>query len=226
MLNPKALRPTHRMSRLAKLGLVAGVAAVTVVPTAAFATTSATPSDQVVTFTSSPLISITASPVSLGSITPGASVPVNLGSVLLTDTLADSTAWTASVQASNCFLPTAGLPANLNTANATIPASAITYAPPSTGLAPTVPLSTTPVSAVGGTTQSFANPSTTGSLTAPTFGAAMTVATAAYDSVSALDNDGTYTLTPTMSLNLASNSSFVPLAGSAYTCTLQYTALG
>ncbi|HET6794707.1 MAG TPA: hypothetical protein VFH45_09710, partial [Acidimicrobiales bacterium] len=63
----------------------------------------------------------------------------------------------------------------------------------------------------------------------PTFGSAVPVAsTSAYSGGSpdpnALDNNGTWTITPSLNLNL-SGSSFVPIS-STYTCTLQYTIVG
>ena len=187
-----------------------------------------TGSTQSVTFTPSPQLSIAASAVSLGSVTPASSVPVTLGSVAITDTLDDGVDWSASVAASNCFLPTSGLPAGLQTANATIPSTALTYAAPSGAVAATVPLSTTEVTATGGGTSQFAAASG-GSLVSPTFSSPVGVAsTNAYSGPSpdpnALDNNGTWTLAPSLNLDLT-GSGFVPIS-SAYTCFLQYTIVG
>ena len=191
--------------------------------------TSGTGSTQTVTFTPSPQLSIAASPVSLGSITPASAVPVGLGSVVITDTLDDSVDWSASVASSNCFLPTSGLPAGLQTANATIPSTALTYAAPSGSIAATLPLGTPEVTATGGGTNQFGAAPAGGTLLSPTFGSPVSVAaTTAYASgsppSSGLDNDGSWTVNPSVNLNLSS-SSFVPI-NSTYTCTLQYTIVG
>jgi hypothetical protein len=191
--------------------------------------TSGTGSTQTVSFTPSAQLSIAASPVSIGSITPSSSVPVGLGSVLITDTLDDSVDWSASVAASDCFLPTSGLPAGLQTANATIPATALTYVAPSGPVAAAVPLSATEVTASGGGTSTFGAAAPGGSLAAPTFGSPVPVAaTTAYASASppasGLDNDGTWAVTPAVNLNLSSTG-FVPI-NNVYTCTLQYTIVG
>jgi hypothetical protein len=190
--------------------------------------TTGTGSTQTVTFTPSAQLSIAASPANVGPITPSSSVPVSLGSVTVTDTLDDSVDWSASVAASNCFLPTTGLPAGLNTANATIPSTALTYVAPSGSVAATTPLGPSEVTATGGGTSHFGAASG-GSLASPTFSSPVAVAaTTAYASASppasGLDNNGTWTLNPSVNLNLTSTS-FVPV-NSLYTCTLQYTIVG
>ena len=208
---------------------VAGLSGLLLVWAVPARATSGTGSTQTVSFTPSAQLSIAASPVSLGGVTPGPNVPVGLGSVLITDTLDDSVDWSASVAASNCFLPTSGLPAGLQTGNATIPATALTYAAPSGSLAATLPLGTPEVTATGGGTNQFGAAPAGGTLVSPTFGSPVSVAaTTAYASgsppSSGLDNDGTWTVNPSVNLNLSS-SSFVPI-NNTYTCTLQYTIVG
>lgn len=231
MTSPRIGGPT----RIRRIG-VRGMTAATLILAAALpfglapaaGATSGTGSTQTVSFTPSAQLSIAASPVSIGSITPSSSVPVSLGSVAITDTLDDGVDWSASVAASNCFLPATGLPAGLQTANATIPSTALTYVAPSGPVPATVPLSTTEVTATGGGSSVFgAAPG--GSLASPTFSSAVPVAaTTAYASASppatGLDNNGTWAITPAVDLNLA-GTSFVPI-NNVYTCTLQYTIVG
>lgn len=187
-----------------------------------------TGSTQTTTFTPSAQLSITSSPVSLGTVATTSSLPVSLGSVLITDTEADSTNWTASVAASDCFPPTSGI-STLNTASATIPATAITYNAGSGTLAPTTSLTTgTPALATLGGTQVFGAAPAGGTLAAPTFGSPLTVASTNVSSSTLssdpVNNDGTYTVSPSMDLNLSSSSfAVVP---ETYTCTLQYTITG
>ena len=222
-----------RIRRVGGRGLTAAAAAagaaLLLLGAAPAGATSGTGSTQTVTFTPSAELSIAASPVSIGSITPSAAVPVGLGSVVITDTLDDSVDWSASVAASDCFLPTSGLPAGLQTANATIPATALSYAAPSGSFAATLPLGTPEVTASGGGTNQFGAAPAGGTLLSPTFGSPVSVAaTTAYASgsppSSGLDNDGTWTVNPSVNLNLSS-SSFVPI-NNTYTCTLQYTIVG
>ena len=215
--------------RLAAGGAGAVSAAVLLWLAAPAGATTGTGSTQTVTFTPSPELSIAASPVNIGNITPSSAVPIGLGSVLITDTLDDSVDWSASVAASNCFLPTSGLPAGLQTANATIPSTALTYAAPSGSFAATVPLGTPEVTATGGGSNQFGAAPAGGTLLSPTFSSPVSVAsTTAYASgsppASGLDNDGTWTVNPSVNLNLSS-SSFVPV-NNTYTCTLQYTIVG
>lgn len=211
--------------------VVAAVAAggVLAISPSAYAVTG-TGSTQTTTFTPSPQLSITASPVTLGAVTASSAIPVSLGSVTITDTEADSTNWSASVAGSNCFPPTSGLPSTLNTSAAILPATAMTFDAGSGSVAPTVALTTgTPADAIEGGTHAFVAPSTTGSLATPTFGTPVSVA---YTSVSSttfstdsVNNDGTYVVTPSMSLDLSGASSFVAVPY-LYTCTLQYTITG
>ncbi|HEV2370340.1 MAG TPA: hypothetical protein VGR90_10725 [Acidimicrobiales bacterium] len=223
-------RRTHhrRTRRYAGAALLAAGGLATLLPTTAGAV-SGTGSNQTVTFTPSPLLSIAASPVSLsGLTTPSATVPVSLSSVVVTDTEADSTNWTASVAASSCFLPSSGLPATLNTNSATLPATALTYT--GAGGAPTVALTTgTPASAVSGGTNAFGPAPGGGTLATPAFGTPLTVASTTASNAALtsdpLNNDGTYTLTPSLSINMSGSSSFVPVS-QLYTCTLQYTITG
>lgn len=189
-----------------------------------------TGSTQTTTFTPSAQLSITASPVTLGAVTASAAVPVSLGSVVITDTEDDATNWSASVAASNCFPPTSGLPSTLNVSAAVLPATALAFEAGSGSVPPTVPLSTgTPADATLGGTFAFAAPASTGSLTSPVFSSPLTLAsttvTSSALSSNPLVNDGTYTVTPSLSLDLSGASSFVAIPY-LYTCTLQYTITG
>ena len=220
----------RRIRRGGAAALLLGGAALALTPALAGATTG-TGSSQVVTFTPSALLSIAASPVSLGtSQTPASLTGINLNSVVVTDSEADSTDWSASVAASNCFLPSSGLPsqfANLSSSASMLPASAITYHAGTGSSSPTVSLdsvSNNISKATLGGTNVFSNPSSTGTLSSPTFGTAVTVASTTVTNSDALSNDGTYTVAPTMDLAL-SGTGFLAVA-QLYTCTLQYTVVG
>lgn len=223
----RRLRPTA-------VAVTAAAGAALLLATPAHAATSGTGSTQTVTFTPNAQLSIAASPASLGALTAtSGALAIPLGSVVVTDTEADSTDWSASVASSNCFLP-ATLPTNLtgvNTATATIPASALTLQPGKGPVAPTTSLDTsgTPAPALLSTGGAFADPSSTGSLGSLTFGASQSLA---YTSVyppgntnsDTLANDGTYTLSPSVSLQTSGNGYLAVPA--SYTCTLQYTITG
>jgi len=220
------MRTKSKRSRV-WMAAVAAVAAggMLAIPQSAQAATG-TGSTQTATFTPSPQLSIAASPVTLGTVTASSTVPVSLGSVVITDTEADSTNWSASVAASNCFPPS-----TFNVSSAVLPASSITFDPGSGTVSPTVSLATTSPAAVAtlGAILPFPAPSSTGSLTSPTFGSPLTVASTNVSSSTfssdPSNNDGTYTVTPSLTLNLSSTSSFVA-APYLYTCTLQYTITG
>lgn len=184
-----------------------------------------TGSSQLVTFAPSAQLSIAALPASLGNVTPSSSAPLSLGSVVVTDTEADSTNWTASVASSDCFTPTGSA-----VANATVPATALTFSAGSGTVAPTVPLSTgTPAAATLGGSHAFGSTPAGGTLLAPTFGTPMTVASTnvlgTTFTTDPVNNDGVYTITPTLTLNLSSSGSFLAVP-ETYTCTLQYTITG
>ena len=218
----------RRIRKSGAAALLLGGAALALSPAVAGAVTG-TGSTQTTTFTPNAQLSIAASPVALGNTAVSNVVPVSLSSVVVTDTEADSVNWSASVAASNCFLPTSGLPATLNTANATLPATALSYDAGSGTKSPTVALTTgTPAAATLGGTNPF-GAATGGTLASPTFGTPITVASTSVSSGTfssgPLNNDGTYTITPSLNLNLSSTSSFVAVA-QLYTCTLQYTITG
>lgn len=224
------MRTKSKRSRV-WMAAVAAVAAggMLAIPQSAQAATG-TGSTQTATFTPSAQLSIAASPVTLGAVTASSAVPVSLGSVVITDTEGDSTNWSASVAASNCFPPSSGLPSTLNSSKSVLPATSITFDPGTGTVSPTVSLTTgTPAVATLGSTSTFPAPSTTGSLASPTFGSPLTVASTNVSSATLssdpVNNDGTYTVTPSLSLNLSSASGFVAVPY-MYTCTLQYTITG
>ena len=185
---------------------------------------SGTGSNQLVTFAPSAQLSIAASPVSLGNLTASSSAPLSLGSVVVTDTEADSTNWSASVAASECFPPTS--PA---IANSTLPATALTFNAGSGLVTPTLPLSLNPAKATLGGSSAFGSAPTGGTLLSPTFSSPLAVASTNVSSTTftndAVNNDGVYTITPTVTLNLSSTGSFLAVP-ETYTCTLQYTVTG
>jgi hypothetical protein len=217
-MNPRWVKP-----RLVAAGILMGGTVFLAAPEARAVT--GTGSNQLVTFSASAQLSIAASPASLGSLTASISAPLSLGSVVVTDTEADSTNWTASVASSDCFPPTS--PA---VANATVPATALTFNAGSGTVAPTLPLTTgTPASATLGGSFSFPAAPTGGTLPTPTFGSSMTVASTNVSSTTfasdPVNNDGTYTVTPKLTLNLSNGGSFLAVP-ETYTCTLQYTITG
>lgn len=177
-------------------------------------------SNQTVTILPSAQLTITANPI--GS--TGGLSGIGLGPVVVDDTMADSTDWSATVAASNCA--PVSLPAGVSATSATIPASNLLFSPTTTqgqtSVSPTLALDTTatPASAVLGTAGNFANPAS-----GQQFGAAQTLAqTHAYPAAGtdAYNNDGTYTFSPSLSVNTAG----VPTLGTTYTCTLQYSVTG
>ena len=183
-------------------------------------------SNQTITFTPSALLTITALPVALGSATPSSNLPVSLGSVIVTDNqgsapLASPTPWTATVAASNCFPATVQ---TTGTATNVLPSTALTL---NAGPAATpVSLSAHPVSSTPGTGGAFdATVGGTGGIGSWTYSDQQTLATAAPTGGDASSNNGTYTLTPSVSLNLTGTSGFLPVA-SLYTCSLQYSVTG
>jgi len=239
----------RRIRRSGAAALLLGGVALALTPAMAGATTGSTPgtgSTQVLTFTPSALLTIAAPAVSLGNGVGGAGISpatltngVSLGTVAVTNSLADGFDWSASVAASNCYVPSS-LPSslsNLNTNIADIPASALTLTTGSGSVAPTASLDATAanrLSAALGSGGAFAAPASQGSVLSPTFGTAQSLAsTNGYSSTPGtlsaggsdyLANDGVYNFSPTVALN-DSGSNFA-VVGQLYTCNLQYTILG
>jgi hypothetical protein len=215
------IRPRTSDARRLTVTLVSAVGAAAMLAPAAGAATGVGTS-VAATFTPSAQLTITASPVALGTVGLS-SGPVSLSPVVITDTEADSTNWSASVAASDCF-PPASVPSTLNVASATVPATALTFDAGSGSLAPTTSLTTgTPASATLGGSHAFTAAPAGGSLATPTFGTPLTVASTSVGTFTdPLSNDGTYTVNPHLSLNLSGTTA----APYAYTCTLQYTITG
>jgi len=164
-----------------------------------------TGSTQTVTFSLLGELSVTVATLNpnLGSFTAGTTaLNQALGTVAVLDTLADSTAWTASAAATDC-LPAGG--------GTHIDASDLTLNPGST-FVPTGPSA--------GVSATFSEPSpdtTPGTTLSP----AVEVATDTTTAGNA--NDGAFVQTGT-TLNIAAPTNAA--VGAVYTCTLQYTITG
>ena len=166
------------------------------------------------------VLSVSSSPsVTFGTLTSKADHPgLSLGTLTITDTLGDATptAWTVSVASSDCAPTSTTLQlsqfAGLQVNNATVASTNLTLSPGAIVLV--AGLGTQEVTANAGTTATFGP--TSGGLSPP-----VTVSTGPAGATS-LDNNGQWTQTPTLDINLSS----VTTIPGAYTCTLQYTITG
>jgi hypothetical protein len=212
---------TRLVSKLGVGALLLGGVTLAVLPSSAWGT-QGTGSTQTVSFSPSPLLSVTAAPVSVGNLNGGTNntgISLGTNSIVISDTLADTSAWTTSVAASNCA-PLAstinsftGL--NLNVGGITVPSTALTYHPGGS-VTTVVPLATTgEIVPSAGTGGAFAAvPS------GQTYSDPQTVSTAS--ATTAIDNNGIFEQSPSIDINLSN----VPAVAGGYSCTLQYTIVG
>jgi hypothetical protein len=162
-------------------------------------------------------LSVTATAAALGVLTAGADHPgLPLGTITITDTLADPTptAWVAQVAASNCTVPRTGALATLSPAQAVIASTALAFTPGAV----------TVVTAAGGGNEvtPVAGPSASfGAVGGGGFSSPITVSTGPPGAVT-LDNNGVFTQTPTLDVNLSG----LTVPPGTFTCTLQYTITG
>ena len=212
---------TRTVSKLGVGALLLGGLTLAVLPGSAWGQTG-TGSSQTVDFTPSALLSVTAAPVasnfSLNGGTNNTGINLGTNAIVISDTLANTTAWTASVAASNCAPLTSTLNSytgqNLNVGGVTVPSTALTY---HTGgsVATVVPLATTgevvPTAGAGG---AFDAVGVSG------YSDSQTVSTAS--PTTAINNDGIFEQSPSLDLNLSN----IPAVPGGYSCTLQYTIVG
>ena len=139
-----------------------------------------------------------------------------LGTLTVTDTLADTTptAWVVQVAASACTLPASGIFANVSGPASGVPPTDLTITP-----GPVVVV--TAAGGAGETTPTAGPSATFGAAVGSGFSAPITIATGPAGALS-LDNNGVFTQTATLDVNLSG----LLLAPGTFTCTLQYTITG
>jgi hypothetical protein len=169
--------------------------------------------------TTNPLLSVSASPVTLPSqVKAGSTVSANLGSLAIADLLGDSTTWTLTVGATDC-VPTSLSGINVSATDVPVGDISITPAKP-TVVTPDSLHEVGPVAGPGGTftfNSSYADNSPGTSTSAPLVIASDSWATGDGPG----DNDGQFAQTNSLSIQTPTTM----IAGT-YTCTLQYTITG